>query len=101
MINSKNSAEVQLHPAIIAQIKSIIDKKFRVFLFGSRARNTNLKYSDIDLCLRGDTVIPDIEMGNFKEHFQQSNIPYMVDLVDYHAISQGFREQIEKDWVEL
>lgn len=81
---------------------SIIHSKLplcRVYLFGSRARGTHHPGSDIDIALDVGSTIPVAVIGMIQEAIEESQIPFFVDVVDFHAVSHEMREQIRKDGI--
>ncbi len=95
------SIKLPLDSITLAEIRRIAGHLGKIYLFGSRATGRNKPFSDIDLCVVSDSPIPDEVMGSLKESFQESNIPFKVDIVDYHQISNEFRAMISKDWIEI
>lgn len=79
---------------------SDVDAKF--YIFGSRAKGTNKKYSDIDIAvdLNGKKLDVSI-LGKILIEFQESTLPYEVDVVDLNSIDEDFRNLIKKDLVLL
>ncbi len=55
-------------------------------LFGSRAMGNYKEASDIDIALLGKEINFKV-LINLKDQFENSNIPYFVDLVDYQTIA--------------
>ncbi len=70
-----------------------------VWAFGSRAKWTAKEYSDLDLCILGETPLGFATMGLIKESFEDSDLPYKVDVVDWTIISESFRKIVERDRV--
>jgi len=70
----------------------IPDKSYKVFVFGSRATNTNRKYSDIDLGIMGPKPLSASAYVSLKQDFQESDLPYRVDLVDFSNVSDKFKQ---------
>ena len=56
-----------------------------VFIFGSRAKGTYKQGSDIDLTIMNEGV-KDTVISKIKSDFEDSSLPYTVDLVSYHTI---------------
>jgi len=52
----------------------------RAVLFGSRARGTFRKTSDIDLALEGENISLS-DLASLRNEFVESSLPYEVDLV--------------------
>jgi len=72
-----------------------------VRLFGSRGTKDAKKYSDLDLAIVGKQKLPDEVLFALKEEFQESNLPFRVDVLDWHAISKNFQSVIEKKYEVL
>ena len=67
--------------------------------FGSRAAWTARDYSDVDLAVVGDGPLHWRTLSRLREAFEASRLPMRVDVLDWHAISEGFRESIKADCV--
>ena len=67
--------------------------------FGSRAKWEGQDYSDLDLAV----VCGDEENGraikHLKQAFEESDLPIRVDVLDWHAIAEDFRQAIESECV--
>ncbi|MCW5259169.1 restriction endonuclease subunit S [Verminephrobacter eiseniae] len=70
-----------------------------VWAFGSRAKWLARDSSDLDLCIRAAAALSFEQMGLLREAFEESNLPYKVDVVDWATTSAAFREIIERDRV--
>src|SRR6218665_700450 len=70
-----------------------------VWAFGSRAKGLARDPSDLDLCIRAAAALSFEQMGLLREAFEESNLPYKVDVVDWTMASAAFREIIERDRV--
>ena len=66
-----------------------------VLAFGSRHKWTNKETSDLDLAVWGKGKIGFEIIGTMKEDFMESDLPFRVDVLDYHAISPEFRAVID------
>jgi len=80
----------------ISQIKSIIfqflnRKTDKVFLFGSRAIGNGRKFSDIDIGIKSSRPISSKTMFEIEEAFEESQIPYTVDVVDFSKVAERFK----------
>lgn len=63
--------------------------------FGSRVTQTAKNYSDLDLAIVGERKFTLAEMGRLREAFEESDLPFRVDVLDWHAISPEFQKVIE------
>ena len=87
---------------IIDIVKSrATDQPYRVLLFGSRAIGRAKKYSDVDLAFVGHRPVPLRIRAALAEAFDESGLPYTVDVVDFHQASQAMQEQIQQQGVEV
>ncbi|CAN5435508.1 nucleotidyltransferase domain-containing protein [soil metagenome] len=68
-----------------------------VWVFGSRAKQAKKKYSDLDLLIDIKERLPADVVINLAEDFDESDLPYKVDIVDWNAISETFRNCIKDD----
>ena len=75
-------------------------KKFKVFLFGSRARGQEEEGSDADFAISGERIDRS-DLSLIREQRDYSTIPMMLDLVDFKDINSALSEQIEKEKVLL
>jgi len=67
------------------------DDSYKTFVFGSRATGKNRKFSDIDLGILGPKPLTSTEYISIKNDFEESNLPYRVDLVDFTKVSDKFK----------
>ena len=67
----------------------------RVWVFGSRATWKTKDSSDLDLALEGETEIPQRSLSALEVAFEESDLPYSVDIVDVRRIGERFRRLVE------
>jgi len=72
-----------------------------VWVFGSRATGRARRYSDLDLAIDAGRPLTLDEAATLREAFEESDLPYRVDIVDWHAIDARFRPLIEAERVAL
>jgi len=85
------------HAKIITDIISHYPYSF--LAFGSRVKGTHKTYSDLDLCYQTD--IPDLVIAELMEAFEQSDLPFKVDIVAWKRCSKDFQRIIHDDLVPL
>ncbi len=91
---------IQLDRKHLAIVKEILNKlKIEAYVFGSRAKNTAKPLSDLDLCLKND--YDKSKVRKLQDEFEESDLPFKVDVVVWGEISENFRAHIEKDLVRL
>ena len=88
---------MDLKPQQMEQVRKILQQhvpEAKVYAFGSRVKLTAKAHSDLDLVVVAETEIPLGRMHLLEEAFAESDLPFRVDVLDWHAISAEFREQI-------
>jgi len=85
----------QRHQIIVNKILNKYPYKF--YAFGSRVKGNAKRFSDLDLCYKEE--ITWIELANLNEEFEESDLPFKVDLISWNRIDDNFRKLIEKDLV--
>ncbi|RMD85216.1 MAG: nucleotidyltransferase domain-containing protein [Candidatus Dadabacteria bacterium] len=77
-------------------IKPVLDlTKYRVFVFGSRADGMASRYSDFDIGIEGEKLSP-IDYFNLTLEFEESDLPYCVDIVEFCDVSEEFKAAAKK-----
>ncbi len=71
------------------------------FIYGSRAKNTNRKFSDLDILFITPTEIPRKTIWELEEDFSESNLTFRVQIQQKSKISEDFYNMIKKDLVAL
>ena len=72
-----------------------------VRVFGSRAQWSARDASDLDLVLEGETEIDRKVIEALADAFENSALPYAVDVVDINRVNERFRQIIKDQWVHL
>jgi predicted nucleotidyltransferase len=83
----------QIH--IVRNIVSASLPDTEIYVFGSRANGTAKKHSDLDIILKGNEKIDQKTINSLILAFSESNLPFRVDVLDWHASNQEFRKLIE------
>ena len=82
-------------------LREYLPEGVKVWVFGSRANWTTKDSSDLDLALEGENALSYKLLGVLKDAFEDSSLPYTVDVVDFHRISESFRPIVESQRVPL
>lgn len=72
-----------------------------VYFFGSRVNDTANKTSDLDVLLRGNSSIELSLMSLMKEEFEESDLPFKVDLLDYNSLSERMVKNISSNMIRI
>ncbi len=65
-----------------------------VQIFGSRAIGRSKQFSDLDLVIMGDDALPVTTIRKLRDAFDDSDLPFQVDLVEWAGTSEEFRKVI-------
>lgn len=84
----------------LAAVKAILDAHLpaatSASIFGSRAGGTPKPWSDLDLVLEGTSALPLSVLAAMAEAFDESALPWKVDIIDRAATSEAFARMIDK-----
>lgn len=72
-----------------------------VRVFGSRAKWTAKTFSDLDLAVKGKEKLPYKVMVELADAFEESDLPFRVDVVDWHTVTPSFQAVIDRDGLAL
>ena len=73
----------------------------KVWVFGSRATWKTKDSSDLDLALEGSTEIPSGCLAALETAFEESDLPFVVDVVDINRIGEHFGRIVSQQRVVL
>lgn len=94
---------LELSPHEAAEVRLILDRVLggnsQIWVFGSRATGKARRFSDLDLLMRADGPLSFVQQAELEEAFSESDLPFRVDVVDWHRISDEFRERISGEKV--
>jgi predicted nucleotidyltransferase len=85
---------IDLSPEHLQLMREILPRHVperEVWLFGSRVTGKAARNSDVDLMILGAEGLSFREMEALWEAFSLSDLPYMVDLVNWSEASAGLR----------
>lgn len=95
---------INLRPNYLTQVRQILRQcipHHEVWAYGSRVHGQAHLYSDLDLAIVGRSPVDDSTMSKIKETFAQSDLPIMIDIRDWHELSNHFRNIIQSDYEVL
>jgi type I restriction enzyme S subunit len=72
-----------------------------VWAFGSRAKWTAKEFSDLDIAIIGDTPLSIALTADLREAFQESALPFKVDIVDWANITPSFQQVIQAAKIQI
>ncbi len=95
------NAMIDIEEKYLSEILRILNEQVpdcEVRAFGSRIEGNAEKYSDLDLVLVGDEKLNWRKIESLKDVFSASDLPIIVDVIDWHSISNEFKAVIEKSY---
>lgn len=74
-----------------------------VIVYGSRVTGTAYQGNDLDLVVRNprDLLVATGNLGKVSEVFSESNVPILIDILDWAQIPESFRGEIERTGVVI
>ena len=84
-----------------AILRAHLPNSVTVHVFGSRAVGQPKAWSDLDLLLEAAAPVPLSTIATLTEAFEESELPWKVDIVDRRTISEGFGRLIDQSKVAL
>jgi predicted nucleotidyltransferase len=90
---------IDIRPEHLKIVEDILKKHLSVnatvWVFGSRAKNSARKFSDLDLAVDAGRPLSNQVMTELAFDFEESDLPYKVDVIDWHKIKENFKNLIE------
>lgn len=87
------AAELDIVQAIVAQ--HVPERA--VYVFGSRARGHAKPHADLDLLISGDEPLAAPVRAQLEMDFDDSDLPFRVDIVDEAQVRPDFVAQVRQD----
>lgn len=89
------------HWTIVREILSRQIPEREIWAFGSRARGNAKPYSDLDLAILGEHPLTTAQACASAGAFEESDLPWRVDIVDWSTTDESFRRIILRDEVVI
>lgn len=92
---------IDLEPEYLDEIIRILNNyvpECEIRAFGSRVNGHARKYSDFDLVLVGKEELDWKKLEAIKDALAESDLPIMVDVIDWNTLSDEFKKIIEKKY---
>ncbi len=87
------------HLEILKNIFQEYCPEAKVYAYGSRTKSSAHEGSDLDLTIKN---FPDNKyLFELKEIISESNIPFLVDINIYDNLPQSFKDEIEKNNIQI
>ena len=97
---NSSTSPVDIRPDHLEIVQNILREHLpvgvKVWVFGSRANWTTKDSSDLDIALEGENKLSHKLLGALKDAFEDSTLPYTVDVVDLHTVSHAFKQIVKE-----
>ena len=97
MITGVNEKEQKIIESILGKYR----EEYSFYYYGSRAKGDFQRPSDLDILIKGNEEMPIETFGQLRREFDESWLPFIVDLHDFHRISDQFYQLIEPSLVDV
>ncbi|NPV02821.1 MAG: nucleotidyltransferase domain-containing protein [Brevinematales bacterium] len=90
---------INIPAGLLEKVRVILRKyipDMSVCAFGSRVKGNSEDYSDLDIAVLGDNGLEFSVYTRLKEEFEESDLPFRVDIVDYSKVSPEFKKIISE-----
>ena len=82
-------------------LRTNLPRHTKTWVFGSRVTGRARRFSDLDLAIDAGRRLTLDEIATLAEAFSDSDLPYKVDLVDWHDIDDRWRQTIAAERMPL
>lgn len=95
---------LDLRPEHYRIVQEILEKyvpECEVWAFGSRVTGAAREFSDLDLAIITAKPLNFELLGEIRDAFSESDLPFKVDVLDWSAASASFRRMIQQRYIVL
>lgn len=95
---------INLNAQELSELKEILTQSVpgtRILAFGSRVKGCARPSSDLDIVIDCGVALDWRKLERIRDALSASNLPFLVDIHDWCALPDSFREAIRQDCVEL
>jgi predicted nucleotidyltransferase len=95
---------ITITPAELTLVQNILREKLptaKIWVFGSRAKGTAQRGSDLDLAIDAGAPLPPSITAPLSDALENAPLPYTVDLVDLHTTTPTFTALINTHKIPL
>lgn len=77
----------------LAMVRTLLARRLpqrEVRAFGSRVTGRAWRYSDLDLVVMGDPPVADLTLAHLRADFEESDLPFRVDVIEQRDLPAGW-----------
>lgn len=95
--------DFNIKPKYLQELRTIFNNycpKSTIWAYGSRVGGDSHDGSDLDLAVKtfGDK---NCSLAKLKEILNDSDIPFLIDILEFDNISESFQKEILKNYIEI
>jgi predicted nucleotidyltransferase len=100
-MNKNFGLSIDQYKILESELINLLKNKisYKVFVFGSRAKGSERKYSDIDLWIESIPSLTTAEISDFLDSVEQSDLVIKVDLVTPESCLEQYKSRIMSEMV--
>jgi len=87
------------HKQKIISLVGALHPQVKIYLFGSQATGAQIHGSDIDIALDAEKPMKRSAVGEVREILNATDIPYKIDVVDFHSVPKSMQLMILKEGI--
>jgi predicted nucleotidyltransferase len=100
------NCKIEITPEHLDIVIKILNKylnpeRVDVHVFGSRAKGAAKRCSDLDLAVESKEPVSLSTITAIRNDFENSILPYAVDIIDLDRITSAFKKTIKNDLIKL
>lgn len=97
---------IDVKPEHLTRLKALLRRhapKAEVWAYGSRVSGGGHDSSDFDIVLRSpnNQGAPQENLAEIREILSESDIPFLIDVLDWARIPESFRQEISKEYMVI
>ncbi len=96
-LNGVNKEEMEIIQKIISKYKP----KIHFFCYGSRVKGNFSETSDLDVLIQTEKKDSIGIIYELNEKFDNSKLPFIVNIIDMNKLDEKFLNAIKKDFIEI
>lgn len=93
--------EVYISSSDLKIVREILVNYPESYCFGSRVTGGHKEFSDLDICIVSPPHISGHTLSELREAFEQSDLPFIVDLSEFASLPEFMKEKIRKQKVKI
>ncbi len=82
-------------------LRKVLPDNAEIMIYGSRVTGKARPYSDLDIMVKASNPLTLVQLSELQEYFSESDLPFLVDITDWHSINNDFKARISEDSIHF